>query len=131
MQDDKLELLLNKIKTSNNSNNKLIYYKQAINRLDKLKIKYNNLADLLKKPVPTKPTEKICIEKIVLELENINESIESDSADMADIIKKYIKYKMLINDLDTQVEQFSNEISKVNACQGKIVVTKIELNDIL
>src|SRR4051812_36254096 len=113
--DSKLEKLIQNIKESKNSNNKLIYYKKANARLDEIKITYNKLSLLLKqksKKSDNKSDNKISIEKIITELDKINEKMNSEKCDMLELIDNYIQYKSLLENLETETEKIKNEIFK-------------------
>lgn len=132
-KDNKLDQYITRIKESNNSNNKLLNYKKAVNRLDELKIDYNNLCTALK--INTKNKEKskdkTTMEKIINELNKINMELDDESNDMHTIIDNYIQYKLLLENLETENENFKNEILKVEQSKGKISISKINPDEIL
>lgn len=132
-KDDKLEKFLSRIKESKNSNNKLLNYKKAIARLDELKTEYNNLGKALKpsKKNKEKLDDKLSMEKIISGLDKINAELDNEATDMLDLIDKYIQYRLLLEDLETENESFKNEIMKVEQTRGNISISKIDPGDIL
>lgn len=132
IKDDKLEQYITRIKESNNSNNKLLNYRKAINRLDELKKEYNNLCSAVKpKNIKKENIEKVSIEKIISALNKINKDLEGDSCDILTLIDNYIQYRTLMDNLELENEKFKNEILKVEQYDEKIIINKIELEDIL
>jgi len=136
-KDDELEKFLSKIKESNNSHNKLLNYQKASNRIDELKTEYKKLCSVLK-PKKDKTTKnkqvsqgKISIEKIINELNKINTDMDSEECDMLELINSYTQYKLLLENMETETEKIKNELHKVSQNKNKIVIEKIELDDIL
>jgi prefoldin subunit 5 len=50
---------------------------------------------------------------------------------MNELIDKYLQYKSLLNDLQTESEQIKNEIYKVDETKNKIVLHKLQHDEIL
>jgi phenylalanyl-tRNA synthetase alpha subunit len=131
-KDDKLEKFISRIKESKNSNNKLLNYKKATDRLDELKTEYNKLCEALKKNKKQDKSEnKISIEKISVELNKINEELDNENCDILKSIDSYVQYKLLLDSLEFESEKIKNEIFKVNLNKNKINIVKLEPNDIL
>jgi len=132
--DEKLETYITKIKNSNNSHNKLLNYKKATARINELKADYNKLSNKLKgktKKKSAETTEKSNIEDIVNKLNEIGSELDAGSSDMNELIDKYLQYKSLLNDLQTESEQIKNEIYKVDETKNKIVLHKLQHDEIL
>jgi hypothetical protein len=131
IKDDKLEILISKIKNSNNNHNKLLNYKKAATRINELKIEYNELCNLLtNNKKKKKSNNKMSINDIMDELKNIDSLIEN-SNDMREIIDNFVRYKMLLNNLNTETDRIKNEIMKVEENNDKIMIHKLDSDDIL
>jgi len=133
IKDDKLELYITKIKTSNNNHNKVLNYKRASNRINELKIEYNKFCEMLK---PKKKCKKntsivhnISIDQIMTELNNIDLVIDQGTSSMRELIDNYIRYKLLLSELELESEQIKNEIFEIKENKNKIIMNK--LDDIL
>ena len=135
MTDSKLEEYIQKIKDSKNSNNKLTNYKKATVRLDELKTEYNKLCDALKKTkkktVDAKSESNASIDKIITELNHINEELDNEKCDIKALIDNYVQYKSLLDSLEGETEKMKNEIYKVTSNKNKIAITKLEPDEIL
>ena len=142
--DDKLDAYISKIKTGTNSANKVLNYKKAVGRLTELKTEYNNLCNVLKnkdssessdsddkKKKSKKSDDKINIDNVMAELNQINTELDKGAADVKDLISKYIQYKSLLAELDIASEKVKNEIYKVDESKGKITIHKISLEDLI
>jgi hypothetical protein len=133
-KDEKMEKIIQNIKESKNSSNKLLYYKKANIRLVELKTKYNKLCEALKKPKTKpsdKPDNKISIEKIITELDKIYEQTENKNCDMLELIDNYVQYKLLLDNLEIESDKIKNEIFKVNNDKNKITIEKMDIKEIL
>ena len=142
--DNKLELYISKIKTGTNSNNKVLNYKRATERLRELKLEYNKLCDVLKEGTDDDATKKksskknttdddkskISIEKIITELNQLNNELDNGSNNMQELVDKYVQYKLLLSDLDLESEQIKNQIMKVEENKNKITIHKLELTEL-
>lgn len=125
--DHILDKYLTKLNKSKNSNNKLLYYKKATKRLDELKKEYQTLQEIIQQK-PSESESDLSIEKIQGQLNKINESIEEDE-DLVDLIQDYIKYKSLLDDLDSKTSQFHNEIYQVDL--EELSIEPISMDDIV
>jgi chromosome condensin MukBEF ATPase and DNA-binding subunit MukB len=139
-RDSKLDKLISDLQNCKNSNDKLRYYKKAIQRLVYLKKNYNEIIDILQKKqeLPgksTKPPKEDgqnddCIETIKEGLQSMHEELDQENIDMVDVVNKYVKYKSLLTNLKSVNENFKNEIYHVEQNRGKIIIKKLELDDI-
>lgn len=125
--DHILDKYLTKLNKSKNSNNKLLYYKKATKRLDELKKEYQTLQEIIQQK-PSESESDLSIEKIQSQLNKINESIEEDE-NLVDLIQDYIKYKSLLDDLDSKTSQFHNEIYQVDL--EELSIEPISMDDIV
>lgn len=144
ISDEKLDTYIAKIKTGSSSS-KVSNYKKAIARLSELKTEYNNLTNALKnkstdsddsetekKKIKKKePDEKINIDNILTELHAINTELDKGSNDIKDLVCRYLQYKALLAEMDVAAEKIKNEIYKVDENKNKIVIQKIELEDLI
>lgn len=138
MTDENLEKFIKKIKESNNSSNKLFNYKKATARLDELKNEYNNLCLAIKSDKKTivkkhsnKENKKLNTEKIIKELNEINSQMDDERSNLASMIDNYIRYKLLLDDLEIESENIKNEIFKVEQNKSKIIIHKLDLDEML
>lgn len=139
--DEKLELYISKIKTSNNTHNKVLNYKRATTRLAELKTEYQKLCGILKEKDhhsensdrdSKKNHEKVDLDKIMVELNDINAELTKGGHNMQELVDHYIQYKLLLNELDIEAEEIKNEIFKVEKNKkNKITIHKLELDDII
>ncbi len=131
MQDEQLETWLAKLKTSKNSHNKLLNSKRAATRINELKTEYNELCKALDNKSDDKSDdEDVSITDIISNLKKMDESID-ETHDMREMIDNFIKYKSLLKNLNIESDQIKNEISKINEKNKKIVMQKLNVNDIL
>lgn len=144
ISDEKLDTYIAKIKTGSSSS-KVSNYKKAIARLTELKTEYNNLTNALKnkstdsddsetekKKIKKKESdEKINIDNILTELHAINTELDKGSNDIKDLVCRYLQYKALLAEMDVASEKIKNEIYKVDENKNKIVIQKIELEDLI
>lgn len=136
-KDKKLDLYISKITENTNTNDKIINYKKAVSRINELKIKYNNLNESLKKNKKTNSKNKksggnkINIDNMFGELEEIDKKMNDGNCDMVDLIDNYLQYKLLLDNLETETENIKNEIMEVSLVGKKIKINKIDPEDIL
>ncbi|AGF84961.1 hypothetical protein QJ854_gp821 [Moumouvirus goulette] len=131
VSDSELEKYISRIKESNKTGNKIINYKKAVARLDELKTDYNNIVKIIKSNKKPKSKSNLSVDKIILKLEEINKELENNNCDMAQLVENYIEYKNLLNELESETDNIKNEINKVDKIRNKIVLEKIDVNDLL
>ncbi|AVL94165.1 hypothetical protein mvi_805 [Megavirus vitis] len=129
--DAELEQRLIKIKECKKTSNKLVNYKKAIERLDEMKQEYNDLCKSLKSNKKSKSKSNLSIEKIISRLEEINTKLDDDNNDMLELISNYIECRTLVNNLEFETDHIKNEIYKIDQSKKKIIVEKINIDEIL
>lgn len=142
MKDEELEDLMTKFRESKNSNNKLLYYKKAVKRLDGLRSEYNNLCKIVtdnkEAPANVNVDASCSIEKIVNKLTAISDNIDANHAsgsasdgDIAAIINDYCNYATILTAMQNKYESFTNEIFKVTSDRKQISISKIDISNML
>lgn len=129
--DSELEQRLTKIKECKKTSNKLVNYKKAIERLDEMKQEYNDLCKSLKSNKKSKLKSNLSIEKIISRLEEINAKFDDDNNDMLELINSYVECRTLVNNLEFETDHIKNEIYKIDQSKKKIIVEKINIDEIL
>ncbi|AUV58794.1 hypothetical protein [Bandra megavirus] len=129
--DAELEQRLIKIKECKKTSNKLVNYKKAIERLDEMKQEYNDLCKSLKSNKKSKSKSNLSIEKIISRLEEINDKFDDDNNDMLELVSSYIECRALVNNLEFETDHIKNEIYKIDQSKKKIIVEKINIDEIL
>ena len=125
-KDLQLELLMEKIKTSTSTHNKLSSYKKAQDRINELKTEYNKLCSVLQTKKKKSPDKiPIHIHTSIEELSKINSLIDSNT-DLIETIDNYIQYKLILENLETSVELAKNKIYKVEQLKNKIRIEKLD-----
>nr|WBF70419.1 hypothetical protein [Megavirus caiporensis] len=129
--DSELEQRLTKIKECKKTSNKLVNYKKAIERLDEMKQEYNDLCKSLKSNKKSKSKSSLSIEKIISRLEEINAKFDDNNNDMLELINSYVECRILVNNLEFETDHVKNEIYKIDQSNKKIIVEKINIDEIL
>jgi len=130
INDAKLDGYISIIKNSDKTTEKISAYKKANRRLNTLQDEHVELCNMLKKPKKVKKDiqNKLTIDEILVELTNIDASMNDDC--MRDLIEKYVQYKMLLDKLEIETNNVRNEITKVEENGKKIIVQKMNIDDI-
>lgn len=130
ISDNKLELYISKIKTGTNSNNKVLNYKRATERLKELKTEYNKLCNVLK----NKDTDELDSDDINSDdinsddKHNKKKSIKKSSLNDDDNPKINIaKIISELNKINTELDNGSNNMQEL---VDKYVQYKLLLNDL-
>ncbi|AVL95145.1 hypothetical protein ma758 [Moumouvirus australiensis] len=131
ISDSELEKYILRIKESSKTGNKLINYKKAVTRLDQLKTEYNDIIKNIKSGKKTGSKNNLSIDKIITKLEEINKELDNNNSDMMLLVETYLEYKNLLTDFESQADNIKNEINKVEKLQNKIILEKIDINDLL
>ncbi|AGC02292.1 hypothetical protein H012_gp158 [Acanthamoeba polyphaga moumouvirus] len=131
ISDAELEKYITRIKESNKTGNKIINYKKAVTRLDELKTEYNDIIKTLKSNKKSKSKSNLSVDKIILKLEEINKELDNNNSDMMQLVENFIEYKNLLIEFESETDNIKNEINKVEKIRNKIVLEKIDINDLL
>uniref|UniRef100_A0A6G6ADJ6 Uncharacterized protein n=1 Tax=Borely moumouvirus TaxID=2712067 RepID=A0A6G6ADJ6_9VIRU len=131
VSDSELEKYISRIKESSKTGNKIINYKKAITRLDQLKTEYNDTIKIIKSNKKAKSKNNLSIDKIITKLEEINKELDNNNSDMMQLVENYIHYKNLLTEFESETDNIKNEINKVEKIHSKIVLEKIDVNDLL
>lgn len=131
--DEELETYIDKIQTCNKTNNKILYYKKAVKRLDKLRQQYESMVLKLTstEDIETTSDTNISIEvtiKKLSELQTINNIEEYSVGDVSELIDTYVTYKKLIENLTNKISGAKNDIHSVSIGDKEFVLTKINLD---
>jgi hypothetical protein len=127
-QDSIIEKCLSRINDSNNSNNKLLNYKKAVNRLNELKDEYNVSCKRLKAPI--KKSKSKNIDKIITDAEMINDEI-SNNDDLSEIIDKYIDYRDIVINMKDDVEKIKNNFNIVKESMDDFELVAFDISEII
>ncbi|QGR54271.1 hypothetical protein [Moumouvirus maliensis] len=131
VSDSELEKYISRIKESSKTGNKLINYKKAVTRLDQLKTEYNDIVKITKSGKKTGSKNNLSVDKIITKLEEINKELDSNNLDMMQLVETYLEYKNLLTEFESETNNIKNEINKVEKTHKKIVLEKIDIDDLL
>jgi len=132
ISDAKLDAYISTIKESEQITEKMSAYKKANRRLHVLQNEHVELCNMLKKAKKNKKdvSNKTNIDDLLEELTDIDNAMNDDTECMKMLIEKYVKYKTLLNNLEIEADNMRNEIMKVEESGKRIIVQKLDFNDI-
>lgn len=132
ISDAKLDAYISTIKESEQITEKMSAYKKANRRLHVLQNEHVELCNMLKKVKKSKKdaSNKASIDDLLEELTDIDNAMNDDAECMKTLIEKYIQHKTLLNNLEIEADNMRNEIMKVEESGKRIIVQKLDVNDI-
>lgn len=130
IHDNMLEHYIDRINTSNNSNNKRLNLKKAIDRLQQLKIFYEKISNSSTNNENESLIDKylnLPLEKIMIKIDKLENEIDNFSDDnIESLIKKTIKYQQYILLYEKSFHELKNEIYVVRQKLDEITLEKID-----